>query len=59
MDTYPLIPASIVPPLEKGGLGGDQPDLAIVHLHIDPHPKISAKFSTSPFQGEVKGGAYV
>ena len=38
-----------IPPLEKGGLGGDRLS--------DPHPKISMKFSTSPFQGEVKGGA--
>lgn len=34
-----------IPPLEKGGLGGDR--------FCDLHPKISAKFSTSPLQGEV------
>ncbi len=46
-------------PLKKGGQAGDQIPNARCGFHSDPHPKISVKFSTSPFQGEVKGAHYV
>lgn len=49
MDVMNHAHGAFLPPLEKGGLGGDQ-------ALSDPHPKISQKFSTSPLQGEVTGG---